>query len=270
MRNRRAFLTPNPTDKRKERFAQLKLVTSFNIDSPARNERQKPASISIQTNKTPSHVLSRKYSTGRGSKRMLFVIVVRSTQKGKQITKEYIEKLKQVFDRVGKGLRRIEPEAMYKYLKSNPNFEQEASKFLSHNNDRLNHVITFRDFLSIILEDATEIQINNMLGWITDDITPYYDNARLPINSRRKMTINTARAFQQLFKHLDTDGDGLLSLNEVQTAFEKTVTQQTITKYFREYDQDGRNKINAPQFIRMVAPHNMEVPHDVIEAVIKT
>ncbi len=263
-------MTPNPTEKRKEKFAKLKLVTSFNTESPARFERPKPASISIQTSKKPSGVLLRQHSTGRGSKRMLFVIVVRSTQKGKQVTKEYIQKLKQVFDRVGRGLRRIEPEAMYKYLKNNPHFEQEASKFLSHNNDRINHVITFRDFLSIILEDASEIQINNMLGWITDDITPYYDNTRLPADGRRKMTINTARAFQQLFKHLDTDGDGLLSLNEVQTAFEKTVTQQTITKYFKEYDQDGKNKITAPQFIRMVAPHNMEVPHDVIEAVIKT
>lgn len=141
---------------------------------------------------------------------------------------------------------------------------------MSSNDEKSSQLITFRDFLSIVIDEATEIQINNMLGWINEAITPFYNENQVLANGRRKMTIQTAQAFEQLFQHLDTDGDGLLSLNEVQTAFEKTVTQQTITKYFREYDLDRKNKINALQFIRMVAPHNMDVPHDIIKAAIKT
>lgn len=267
LRNRKAFMTPNLREKKSKRSNQLKLITSFNTDPL---EKIKRTSLSVNTTKHQNFSILRKLSTSNRSKRVLFVIVVRFSQKGRQITKEYVEKLKQAFDRVGKGVRRIEPEAMYRYLQNNPHFEQEATKFITSNSERLGQCLTFRDLLSIVLDEATESQINNMLGWLTEEITPFYDGNRLPVNGRRKMTIKTAQAFQQLFQHIDTDGDGLLSLNEVQTAFEKTVTQQTVTKYFREFDLDGKNKINAMQFIKMVAPHNMDVPHDIIEAAVKT
>ncbi len=112
------------------------------------------------------------------------------------------------------------------------------------------------------------------MAWINDEnalkqqcVINYKDRLEAARDSVTKKEVNfiQIKDFLYMFTLLDTDGDGLLTLEELIDAFHPSFSVQFIEEAFEKYDDNHSGKMNVEEFLNWMLPSDYTMTREIIE-----
>ncbi|CAG9313197.1 unnamed protein product [Blepharisma stoltei] len=180
-------------------------------------------------------------------------------------TRDYIESLHSAFQRVEQS-GKVAFDKLIEELSHHEVYKELVEDLKSDALAEIKSELTFRDLLSIACRSSDENQIKRMLRWITKDHTPL-PNIRTNTNrGKKKVSYETANTYRRLFEKIDKNRDGTIDFQELRSEFRDYMGSSTIEQLFKEYDSDNNNKIDLPEFMKLLAPHDSFIPDEILEA----
>ena len=85
----------------------------------------------------------------------------------------------------------------------------------------------------------------------------------VPIHRKQKMDIKSINEYRDLFNIYDKNGDGYLSLEELQRAFSNIMPEDELSEMMNKYDADGNKQLDIEEFLLFMAPEGTELPDKV-------
>lgn len=81
----------------------------------------------------------------------------------------------------------------------------------------------------------------------------------IPHRKLRQLTIGTANKFKRVFERMDMNHDGLIDIKELESGFHGVINHENIQRSFNEYAEDHKKTLGVKEFIKLVAPEDMEI-----------